>query len=90
MTAHYIIAGPADAIATDAVEEIDICCRPYRAVVIVFDPHPPPEEAALYCNASAESLIPVLRAVLERLESGALRMPVSADEVRWVDEGKQQ
>jgi hypothetical protein len=85
MITPYIITGPAEAIATDAVEEIDVTCRPYRAVVIVFDPHPPPEEAALYCNASAESLIPVLRAVLSRLESGALRMPVSADEVRWVE-----
>jgi hypothetical protein len=85
MTSHSDAFSRADAIATDAVEDIDVRCRPQQAAVLVFDPNQPPEQAMLYSTASAESLIPILRAVLSRLESGALRLPVSADEVRWVE-----
>jgi hypothetical protein len=56
-----------------------------RAVVICFDPLGLPATHSLDSNAAAVDLIPVLRAVLERLESGALRMPVSGGAVRWVD-----
>jgi hypothetical protein len=55
-----------------------------RAVVIEFDPAAGPERHTLYSNAAAVDLVPVLRAVLVRLESGTLRMPVT-DAVRWVD-----
>jgi hypothetical protein len=75
-------AAALDAIATDAVEEIDVTCRPFKAVVITWDPAW--DGSVLYSNAAAVDLIPRLRAVLERLESGSLRLPVD-DGVRWVD-----
>jgi hypothetical protein len=78
-------AVPIDAIATDAVENIDVTCTPRKAAVLVFDPLDPPDMAALYSNAAAVNLIPFVRALLARLESGALRMPVTADGVRWVE-----
>ena len=55
-----------------------------KAVVVVFRPADTPPRHTLFSNAAAADLIPVLRAVLERLESGTLRMPVT-DAVRWVD-----
>jgi hypothetical protein len=55
-----------------------------RAVVIEFDPAAGPERHTLCTNTSAADLVPLLRAVLARLESGTLRMPVT-DAVRWVD-----
>jgi hypothetical protein len=55
-----------------------------RALVIEFDPGAGRPLHTLYSNAAAVDLVPVLRAVLARLESGTLRMPVT-DAVRWVD-----
>jgi hypothetical protein len=59
-----------------------------KAIVLVFRPGDPPEDATLYSDAAAVDLLPVLRAMVTRVESGALRMPVSADGVRWVGEGE--
>jgi hypothetical protein len=56
---------------------------PLKAVVIVFDPSARPEEHTVYGDAGASQLVPVLRSVLARLESGALRMPVG-DGAAWV------
>lgn len=78
-------AVPVDAIATDAVENIDVAYAPRKAAVLVFDPLDRPGSGALYSNAAAVDLIPEVRALLARLESGALRMPVTADGVRWVE-----
>jgi hypothetical protein len=55
-----------------------------RAVVIEFDPLETSGRSTLYSNGTAADLVPALRAVLARLESGSLRMPVT-DAVRWVD-----
>jgi hypothetical protein len=71
-------------VAAAATGLIDTVAEPWRrAVVVVFEPALP-ERHALYANAAAADLIPVLKAVLERLESGTLRMPLEVG-VRWVD-----
>lgn len=75
-------AAALDAIASDGVEAIDVTCRPAKAVVITWDPAW--DGSVLYSNAAAVDLIPRLEAILERLKSGALRLPVD-DGVRWVD-----
>jgi trans-aconitate methyltransferase len=77
-------AAAVDAIASDGVEAIDVTCRPFKAVVITWDPAQ--DASVLYSNAAAADLIPRLEAMLERLKSGSLRLPVD-DGVRWVDEG---
>jgi hypothetical protein len=59
-----------------------------RSVMVVFDPHDRRAPAALYSNASASDIEAVLLDVLERVRSGALRMPLSPDGVRWVDVGE--
>ncbi len=56
-----------------------------KAILVVFHPDDAADAAALYSNAAAADLVPVLRALLERIESGALRMPATADTVRWVE-----
>lgn len=71
-----------DMLATDIVEEIDVTCRPAKVLVITW--HPADDASDLYSNAAAAELIPRLRVVLERLERGALRLPVD-DGVRYVD-----
>jgi hypothetical protein len=58
-----------------------------RVVVIAFDPAAGSTRLALYSNAAAIDLVPMLRIVLARLESGTLRMPVT-NGVRWVDVGE--
>jgi hypothetical protein len=57
---------------------------PDKAVMVMFHPADPPERHVLFSNAAAVDLVPVLRAVLARLESGELRMP-TGDGVRFVD-----
>jgi hypothetical protein len=59
-----------------------------RSIMVVFDPHDRRAPAALYSNASASDIEAVLLDVLERVRSGALRMPLSPDGVRWVDVGE--
>lgn len=54
-----------------------------RAAVITFHPDDPIRHV-LHSNAAAVDLIPMLRSLLLRLESGALRMPVNGG-VGWVD-----
>jgi hypothetical protein len=73
-----------DLLAEVVVERVSRLSPPDKAVVLVFSPTDPPDQSALFSTAGAADLIPVLRSVLQRLESGALRMPVEA-EVRWVD-----
>lgn len=57
-----------------------------RAVVVLFDPVDLDAPADLWSDGSAGDLVRVLRSLLERLEAGSLRMPLSGDSVRWVDE----
>lgn len=68
-------------VATSAIEAISVPDALNRAVVIVFQPD---KQHTLYSDAAAVDLIPVLRAVLEQMETGRLRMPVT-DAVRWVE-----
>jgi hypothetical protein len=73
-------------MTTAAASLIDVLAmvEPHqRAVVINFDPGEP-QHHTLYSDAAAVDLIPMLRSLLTRLESGAVRMPVT-DGVRWVD-----
>ena len=60
-----------------------------RRVMIEFHPEYPPEELALFSDASAAHLVPVLRAALAKLEAGELRMPVDGG-LRWVDDSGQE
>ena len=71
--------------ATSLIDTLALVEPWQRAVVITFD-QARPEHLALYSNAAAVDLAPLLRAVLARVESGALRMPVT-DAVRWVEVG---
>ena len=57
-----------------------------RSVVIEFHPDDPPEQLALFSDASAAHLVPVLRAALAKLEAGELRLPLDGG-LRWVDDG---
>jgi len=54
-----------------------------RVAIVEFDVADP-EKHMLYSDAAACQLVPVLRAMLARLESGALRMPVDG-RFRWED-----
>jgi hypothetical protein len=58
--------------------------RDARLALVEFHPADPPAMAALYGDVAACDLIPVLRALLTRLEAGTLRMPVGHGH-RWVD-----
>ncbi len=71
--------------ASSLIETLALVEPSHRAVVICFDPRDPSGHHTLDSNAAAGDLIPVLRAALARLESGALRMPVAWGAVRWVD-----
>jgi len=62
----------------------DMETPPHRAVVVVFNPADPPETHALYSNAAAADLVPVLKAVVALLESGVVRMATDGD-VRFVE-----
>jgi hypothetical protein len=76
--------GAEDAAASGMVEAFHRRFSPDKAAMVVFRPGDPPAAATLYSNAAAADLLPVLRAVLARIEAGALRMPTTADTVRWV------
>lgn len=69
--------------ATSLVDTLAVVEPLHRAVVIMFEPGDA-ERHVLYSNGAAADLVPVLRAVLERIEAGRLRMPVT-DAVRWVE-----
>ncbi len=56
-----------------------------KTAVIRFDLADAPEAHTLDCDAAAADLVPVLRALLARIEGGALRMPVT-DGLRWVED----
>jgi hypothetical protein len=71
-------------LAEIVVERIAKMWPTDKAIVVVFRPADPSDRSMLFSSASAADLVPVLRAVLDRLESGTLRMPVEAG-VRWVD-----
>ena len=71
-----------DDIANEAIEAID-ALGVLKAVVVVFDPADPPEEHVIYSNAAAVQLLPVLKAMVARIEAGDLRMPVG-NAARWV------
>jgi hypothetical protein len=71
-----------DDVANEAIEAID-ALGVLKAVVLVFDPADPPEEHAVYSNAAAALLLPVLKAMVARIEAGELRMPTDND-ARWV------
>ncbi len=73
-------------LAEIVVGHLAVMWPPDRAVMVMFHPADPPERHVLFSNAAAVDLVPVLRAVLARLESGDLRMP-AADGVRFVDAG---
>jgi len=55
-----------------------------RVAIVEFNPADPADLSMLYSDAAACQLVPVLRAMLARLESGALRMPVDG-RFRWED-----
>ena len=59
--------------------------RPKR-LLIEFHPEDPPEQLALFSDAAATHLIPVLRAALAKLEAGELRMPLDGS-LRWTEDG---
>jgi hypothetical protein len=63
----------------DAVDALGLL----KAAVVVFDPADPPEEHVIYSNAAAVQLLPVLKAMVARIEAGDLRMPVG-NAARWV------
>jgi hypothetical protein len=67
-----------------ALSDLAVLYGPKRACVIMFNPNDLPERHSLVSDASASDLVPLLKAVVARLESGALRMPLNG-EVRWVD-----
>lgn len=69
--------------ATSLIDILAMVEPQQRAVVINFDPREPCLHT-LYSDAAAVDLIPMLRSLLDRLERGALRMPVT-DGVRWVE-----
>lgn len=72
-------------IASSTIESMRVGVPGVCAALIVFDPPQGPERGRVFSNAEADQLIPVLRATLERLESGTLvRLPVT-DGVRWMD-----
>ncbi len=73
-----------DWVVRDLVGAVDDACAPHKLAVVAFHPADEATEHVLYTNAAAEALVPVLRALLARLESGALRMPVDGG-VLWVD-----
>ena len=54
-----------------------------RVAIVEFDVADP-EKHMLYSDAASCQLVPALRAMLARLESGALRMPVDG-RFRWED-----
>ena len=56
-----------------------------KRALIEFHPEEPPEKLALFSDASAAHLVPVLRAALAKLEAGDLRIPVAGG-LRWVDD----
>ena len=68
-----------DDVANEAIEAIDAidALGVIKAVVVVFDPADAPEEHVVYSNAGASDLLPVLKAMLARIEAGDLRMPFS-------------
>ena len=74
-------------IAEAAVAAIDALWPVNKAVVIAFNPSDAPEDHALYSNAAAASLLPVLKAMVARLEAGDLCMPVDGG-LRWVGGGR--
>lgn len=69
--------------ATSLIDVLAMVEPQQRAVVINFDPREPGSHT-LYSDAAAVDLAPMLRSLLERLERGALRMPVT-DGVQWVN-----
>jgi hypothetical protein len=73
-----------DDVANEAIEAIDALGL-IKAVVLVFDPADAAEEHAVYSNAAAAQLLPVLKAAVARIEAGELRMPV-VNEARWVSD----
>lgn len=75
---------PLQRYSATGVDAIDLQLPPYKAVVVVFDPADPPEVHEVFSAAAAADIVPLLRAVVARLESGALRMPVDGG-VRWID-----
>jgi hypothetical protein len=73
-----------DDVANEAIDAVDALGL-IKAVVMVFDPSAPPEEHVIYSNAAAAQLLPVLKAMVARIEAGDLRMPV-ANAARWVSD----
>jgi len=73
-----------DDVANEAIEAIDALGL-IKAVVVVFHPTDPPGEHVLYSNAAAAQLLPVLKAMVARLEAGDLRLPVDS-RLRWVSD----
>lgn len=71
-----------DDVANEAIEAID-ALGVIKVVVVVFDPADAPETHVIYSNAGAAQLLPVLKAMVARIETGDLRMAAS-NEVRWV------
>jgi hypothetical protein len=55
-----------------------------RCAVVHFNRLEPPEFAALYGDLAAADLLPVLRALVARIEAGTLRMPVDGG-ARWTE-----
>ena len=73
-----------DDVANEAIEAIDALGL-LKAVFVVFDPADAAEEHVIYSNAAAAQLLPVLKAMVARIEAGDLRMPV-ANDARWVSD----
>lgn len=75
----FYLAGVAQA----AIDSIAVAGPALRVAIVVSGPMA--ADHAVYSNADAAQLAPVLQAVLARLESGTLvRLPVT-DGVRWMD-----
>lgn len=69
-------------VADEAIEAID-ALGVLKGAVIVFHPADLPEDHTLYSNAAAAQLIPVLKALVARLEAGDLRLDAGGGS-RWV------
>jgi hypothetical protein len=71
--------------AAAAIETIGIAIPTSRIAVLIFHPANQPDRHMVFSNAEAEQLAPVLRAMLGRLESGALVRLPPTDGLRWLD-----
>jgi hypothetical protein len=71
-----------DDVANEAIASVDVLGQ-VKAVFVVFAPADAPEEHTVYSNASASQMLPVLQAMVARIEAGELRMPAD-NATRWV------